>query len=258
MFPFAESQAAARLVHAGLEAFALAVGARVYLGARRRSGAAPVTGGRAFWILLGCLAGAAVGNKAVAFVDRPFDLGRADALRLLYSGQSMVGGLLGGLLGTEAAKALVGERRSTGDLFVFPVLLGLAIGRVGCFLAGLHDGTFGSPAALPWSVDFGDGVPRHPTQLYEVVFAGALAAALHAARGWARPVPGLLFKLRLTGYLAWRLAVDSLKPVPYPWPLGLSGIQWTCLVALTLYAPLLGRALRSRRHAPPEPALPLP
>jgi hypothetical protein len=53
--------------------------------------------------------------------------------------------------------------------------------------------------------------------------------------------PGLLFKLLLSSYLVWRLAVDGLKPVPYVYPLGLSGIQWVCLIALVLYLPLAVR-----------------
>jgi hypothetical protein len=32
--------------------------------------------------------------------------------------------------------------------------------------------------------------------------------------------------------------------VPVAWPLGLSGIQWTCIAALAVYAPITWRALR--------------
>jgi len=37
---------------------------------------------------------------------------------------------------------------------------------------------------------------------------------------------------------------DGLKPVRMPYPLGLSGIQWVCLVALAIYLPLVWRAAR--------------
>lgn len=43
----------------------------------------------------------------------------------------------------------------------------MAVGRLGCFFAGLPDYTYGVPTDLPWGVNFGDGVPRHPVQLYE-------------------------------------------------------------------------------------------
>jgi phosphatidylglycerol---prolipoprotein diacylglyceryl transferase len=250
----------AHAVHAAFEGAAMALGALAYRRVRRRAGAPPTLSGPGFWILLGCLLGAGIGNKLVFWLEQPHLLAQADGWRLVLAGQSMVGGLLGGLLGTEAAKRLTGVGTSTGDLFVGPVLLGLAVGRVGCFLAGLHDGTHGLPTTLPWGVDLGDGIPRHPVQLYELAWAGATAAALLAPRtvAWAAPVPGLRFKLLLAGYLVWRLLVDALKPVPWPWPLGLSGIQWTCLVALALYAPVVSRAVRSLRHVTPEPALPVP
>jgi prolipoprotein diacylglyceryltransferase len=44
------------------------------------------------------------------------------------------------------------------------------VGRIGCFLTGLADNTYGTPTGLPWGVDFGDRIHRHPTQLYEIAF----------------------------------------------------------------------------------------
>jgi len=82
-------------------------------------------------------------------------------------------------------------------------------------------------------------VPRHPTQLYEMAVALALAAAVH---GRFDRVPGLAFKLFLAGYLAWRLAIDGLKPVPHAYALGWSGIQWVCAAALAAYGPIVARA----------------
>ena len=94
---------------------------------------------------------------------------------------------------------------------------------------------------MPWGVDFGDGVRRHPAQLYEIAVVLPLGWALHRARF---ATPGAAFKVFLCSYLAWRFAVEFIKPVPVAWPLGLSGIQWTCLVALIVYLPLTLRALR--------------
>jgi phosphatidylglycerol---prolipoprotein diacylglyceryl transferase len=56
-------------------------------------------------------------------------------------------------------------RRATGDVFAIPLTVGIAVGRVGCFLTGLADNTHGLPANLPWAIDYGDGIPRHPAQL---------------------------------------------------------------------------------------------
>jgi len=79
--------------------------------------------------------------------------------------RSIEGALAGGILAVEALKALAGLRGSTGLRFVAPLATAIAVGRICCFLAGLDDMTFGTATALPWGVDFGDGVCRHPTQL---------------------------------------------------------------------------------------------
>lgn len=198
-----------------------------------------------FGMLVGLLLGAALGNKLVFLIERP-DVAQAlwQGGALVLPGQSIVGGLLGGLIGVEIAKALTAQTRSTGDAMVWPIAVGLAIGRIGCFLAGLHDDTYGTPTSLPWGVDFGDGIPRHPTQLYEIAVVLPLGWVLSRARF---ATPGLAFKVFLCSYLAWRLVVEFLKPVPVAYPLGGSGIQWTCLIALAVYLPL---TLRAARKAP--------
>ena len=159
----------AHLVHALFEAMALFGGAQLFYFLRRQQKLPSAFHGRQFGVVCGCLLGAAIGNKAVFWAEMPHLLAQAEGWRLLVAGQSMVGGLLGGLIGTEVAKKALRVPGSTGDHYVLPVLFGLAIGRVGCFLAGLNDGTFGLPTHLPLGIDFGDGIPRHPTQLYEIV-----------------------------------------------------------------------------------------
>lgn len=239
------------LAHPVFEALALFVGAQYYRILRRRAGAPGLLTGKDFGVVLGCVFGAALGNKLVFWAEFPHLLPRYwDQPAVLLAGQSMVGGLLGGLLGVELAKKLTGITRSTGDDFVFPVLLGLMIGRVGCFLAGLSDGTYGVATSLPWGIDFGDGVARHPTQLYEIVFAGLLWVWLRRLRPTLGQTPGLLFKLMLSAYLLWRLLVDILKPVPYEFPGGLSGIQIVCILALLIYLPLVVSNWRGIRLFP--------
>jgi prolipoprotein diacylglyceryltransferase len=228
----------AHAVHYVFEWVALAAGAAVYRARKRRQGVTSLSQGPAFALLLGCLAGAALGNKAVYWVENPHLWAAAAHTPALWlQGQSVVGGLLGGWLGVELAKWLArwqGPR--TGDDFVPAILVGLIIGRTGCFLAGLHDGTYGLPTTLPWGIDLGDGVPRHPAPLYEWL---AALLALLTWRRWSRALahtPGLAFRAFMIGYLLWRWAVDGLKPVPYAYPLGWSGIQWLCLLAAGLIA----------------------
>jgi prolipoprotein diacylglyceryltransferase len=239
----------AHIVHLLFEWLALSAGFQLYRLQRARDGSAGVLQPGAYPVALGCLLGAALGNKLVFWAEFPHLWStQGHDLAIWMSGQSIVGGLLGGLLGVEIAKKLSGISASTGDSFVLPLVVGTAIGRIGCFLAGLQDGTYGNPTSLPWAVDFGDGIGRHPTQLYDIAFVLTFGTLVLAARRRWRAKPGLSFKVYLSGYLCWRIAVDSIKPVPFDYGGGLSGIQLVCLLALLCYLPFLFKQLVEPMH----------
>jgi phosphatidylglycerol:prolipoprotein diacylglycerol transferase len=236
---------AALAAHTVLEMAGIFTGMRLYAVNMRRHPVGAMGRGAGFTIALGCIAGAIAGSKLAVWIDRPdVALAAVGTWRLWLMGQSIVGALIGGLVGVEIAKRLAGVRVSTGDAFVVPLAVGIAIGRVGCFLAGLHDDTYGNATTLAWGVDFGDGIARHPTQLYDIAFVGALALLLVRLRPKLSRVPGLAFKLFLAGYLAWRFAIDFVKPVHYAYPFGLSGLQVLAAAAFLAYLPFVTRALR--------------
>src|SRR5690349_15582384 len=184
---------------AGFELAGYTLGFQFYLWLRRRSPAQRVPIEQNMWVIVGCVFGALIGSKILALVESPIDYWnmRADP-RAFIGGKTIVGGLLGGWIGVEIAKRRLGVHRSTGDLFVYPLCLGMAIGRIGCFLTGLPDHTYGIHSSLPWAVNFGDG-PRHPTQLYEAIFLILFAIALRLFVGRSR-TPGVLFRSFLGGY----------------------------------------------------------
>jgi len=233
-------------VHSAFEWAAIFVGVRLYM----RSGGTSLKAlgkTRQFAVIFGCVLGAAIGNKVVHWLYRVDQWPLlAQSPWLILQGQSIVGGLLGGLVGVELGKKYAGVTESTGDRFVVPILVGLIIGRIGCFIAGLQDDTYGNPTALPWGIDFGDGIPRHPTQLYDILFALVALAMLHFFRPTLARESGLQFKLLLFGYLLWRLLIDGLKPVPFAFGT-LSGIQIVCALALFLYLRPLVRQLQRLR-----------
>jgi prolipoprotein diacylglyceryltransferase len=249
--------AAALGVHTVLEMAGVFVGMRLLASRMRAHAVGGIGKGKGFALALGCLLGAILGSKLAVWLQRP-DLvpATAGSVHMLVMGQSIVGALIGGLVGVEIAKRRAGIAASTGDAFVLPLAAGIAIGRIGCFLAGLHDDTFGVATGLPLGMDFGDGVARHPTQLYDIAFVLALACVLRLAQPQLAAVPGLAFKLFLAGYLGWRVLVDALKPVPFGYAGGLSGLQLLALVALAAYLPLVVRDLRrlhtgaTDRHLP--------
>jgi phosphatidylglycerol---prolipoprotein diacylglyceryl transferase len=223
-------------LHTLFEVAAYFIGFRYFLRERRRL-ALPVLADadRSVWIGVAAIAGAALGAKLGFWIEDPL-IAFADFPdgRHLLEGKTIVGALLGGLAGVELTKRAIGAEGSSGDAFAFPLMLGIAIGRVGCFLSGLGDHTYGNPTALPWGVDFGDGVPRHPTQLYEIAFLVLLMIALHARRD-AFTRTGDLFRAFMAAYLAFRLLIDAIKPVPYEYFGFLSGIQLLCIAGLCYY-----------------------
>ncbi len=239
--------ATAHTLHFCFEWLAIFCGVQTYRWIKRRKSAGKITDSGLFAVTLGCILGAAIGNKLVFLIEEPH-LWATQGWAALLQGQSIVGGLLGGLLGVEISKKLVGQTRSTGDDFVLPLVVGMVVGRIGCFLAGLNDGTFGNATTLPWGVDFGDGIARHPTQIYDMVIVTLIGLLLWRNRSWLSRESGLAFKLYLASYLLWRLMVDGIKPVPYAYAFGLSGIQWVCIIALTCYLPLLIRQALQLRH----------
>jgi prolipoprotein diacylglyceryltransferase len=124
-------------------------------------------------------------------------------------------------------KKLSGIKRRTGDLFVLPLCVGIAVGRVGCLVAGLADDTYGKPTALPWAVDLGDGIGRHPVQVYEILFL-VLIGILVSIK--VKLPEGARFRFFLGSYLAWRVVIDFLKPQPLIG--GMNLIQWSCLAGI--------------------------
>lgn len=241
----------AALLHGLFELIAYAAGFQLFLWLRRRAPAHPLADtDHALWIGAAAIIGAALGSRLLwwledpvtAFANFPSPVG-------LLGGKTVAGGFIGGWLAVEAIKLTLGDRRSTGDLLVYPLLLGLAIGRLGCFLTGIEDGTAGSATDLPWAWDYGDGIGRHPAQLYEIGYCLVLATVLRW-RGDRLPRDGDRFKLFLASYLLWRLGVEFLKPLPYPWFGWLSGIQLGCAIALCHFLPHLPRLLGALLWAP--------
>ena len=150
-------------------------------------------------------------------------------------GHSIAGAVAGGIVGVELFKLATGTRGSTGGPFVAPLALGIAIGRLGCFFAGLPDYTYGTATSLPWGVDFGDGIARHPVQLYEsAAMLAFLAVYLTAMARGSTFVRRQGFYLFVGWYAVQRFAWEFLKP--YPAVLGPLNIFHMICIVLAAYA----------------------
>jgi phosphatidylglycerol---prolipoprotein diacylglyceryl transferase len=158
---------------------------------------------------------------------------------------SLAGALAGGIVAVELYKAARGISGSTGAIWVGPLALGIAVGRWGCLFAGLGDETYGTPADLPWAVDLGDGVPRHPVQVYEslamLAFLAVYLAALARRAAWSR---GRAFYLFVLCYAAQRFVWEFFKP--YPDLIGPLNLFQLLALAMIFYALIFdARARRS-------------
>jgi phosphatidylglycerol:prolipoprotein diacylglycerol transferase len=222
------------VIHTLFEILAYAVGVRLYLVLQRRQPTPALVDRTArLAVMTGAVLGAVLGAKLAYWLEDPVNAfaGFPD-VRQLMQGKSIVGGLLGGLVGVEFAKWRLGLRASTGDGFIWPLAIGVAIGRIGCHLAGPGDHTAGLPTALPWGYDYGDGIPRHPTALYEIPVLLFIAGVV--AR-WRAPPAGDRIRAFMVGYLVWRLAIEWLKPMPFVYLGALSGIQLLCIAGIGYY-----------------------
>lgn len=128
----------------------------------------------AVWVLIAGLLGA---KALLLVVDwRYFSRNPRELLSLFQSGGVFYGGLLAGiLLAWLYARRFKLPGWRTADVLAPGVVIGQAIGRIGCFSAGC---CWGKPAQVPWAVSFTDvyaaravgtpmDTPLHPSQLYE-------------------------------------------------------------------------------------------
>jgi phosphatidylglycerol:prolipoprotein diacylglycerol transferase len=224
--------------HPVFETLAYAAGYAVFRQVRARQGDVVAEPQR--WTVLAAAAiGALVGSRLLGLAEQwptvraAWQSGHLLALLVSPGGKTIVGGLLGGWLGVELIKRVCGIRRRTGDLFALPLCVGIAIGRIGCFIAGLADDTYGQPTHVPWAVDFGDGIGRHPVQIYEILFLFLVGVIVSTK---ANLPEGARFRIFIASYLAWRLAIDFLKPQPLL--NGMNVIQWACAVGLAILGAL--------------------
>jgi prolipoprotein diacylglyceryltransferase len=185
-------------------------------------------------IILGCIVGAYLGSRLIAHLENPFSISNSKMIVIFLNNKSIMGGLFGGLLGVEITKKIIHEHQSSGDLFTFPIIAGIIIGRIGCFLSGIKEFTYGKTTTFFLGMDLGDGLKRHPTALYEILFLFILAFYLKSVQTKINKHQGLLFKQFMIFYFAFRFFIEFLKPNIF-FVLGLSSIQWLCIICLVYY-----------------------
>lgn len=130
------------------------------------------------------------------------------ALRIWEGGMSFHGGLLGVVIALMLFARRTGKSLADICDFMTPLpLLGLFFGRVGNFINGE---LWGKPTDVPWAFVV-NGVPLHPSQLYEALLEGLVLFIII----WiftAKPRPRLApTGLWLIGYGVFRFAVEFVR-----------------------------------------------
>jgi len=167
------------------------------------------------------------------FVDHPSDIFNLE-------GFTIYGGMLGGLLGIWIYNRLRGQPFGRlADAMAPGVMLGLAVGRIGCTINGC---CYGTKTTLPWGIIYTDkdsyaptGVAVHPTQVYELLFCLAVFGILLGLRRKLK-VEGSLILLCLIIYSAGRFLLSFIREnTTYG---GLREAQIISLLVLLITVPL--------------------
>ena len=204
-----------------------------------------------FYCTLGVILG---GRLGYATFYAPELFTSTDLFKLWEGGMSFHGGLIGVLIavGWVCWRGGLNWLRVM-DYIAVSVPIGMFFGRLANFVNGE---LWGRPAGegVPWAMIFpgaNDGVPRHPSQLYEAALEGLLLAVIMIPLFWktrARFRPGLLAGTFTAGIAAARFVVEFYREPDqqlqeFAMRTGLSMGQWLTLPMIALGLAVLVRAL---------------
>lgn len=233
------------LLHPVLETLGIFLGMRYYFYLKRKS-KEKLTLNISLAVLIGATAGALLGSKVIGNLEKPSILfGQDFNFVRFWTNNTIIGGLAFGLIGVELAKKIVGHKESTGDLIVFPLLLAMIIGRIGCFFTGIYEDTYGLPTDSIFGMYLGDQYLRHPVALYEIAFLIFLWFELKMIAGKNKYPSGFLFQIFMLSYFSFRFLLDFIKPREEI--LGnLGTIQLVCIVMILYYIYNIKTSLQNR------------
>ena len=209
-------------------------------------------------IVFAAAVGGILGSKIYYLIEN-FDRVIADPTGMIFSGAGLVflGGLMGGTLGVTFVINKNNLSWITFADIVAPLLiLGYAIGRIGCLLVG---DDYGLPTHLPWGIEFPNGLPPstysifqtyypwvnldnfepgvlsvHPTPIYEAIIGGLIFYYSYQKITSVSIVGSLFFTyLILAG--TERFIVEFLR-VNEKYFIGLSGAQMISILMITIGA----------------------
>lgn len=199
------------LAHPVFETVGIFIGMRFYFYLKRKS-KEKLSFNTSAAVLIGATAGALIGSKLIGNLENPYVFFNDFNFKRFWTNNTIVGGLAFGLIGVELAKKIVGHKESTGDLIVYPLILAMIIGRIGCFLTGIHEETYGLPTDSFFGMHLGDAYLRHPVALYEIAFLIFMWFELRMISRKNKYPSGFIFQLFMLSYFSFRFFLDFIKP----------------------------------------------
>ncbi|AIK96360.1 prolipoprotein diacylglyceryl transferase [Candidatus Odyssella acanthamoebae] len=155
-----------------------------------------------FWLIVGIVVGGRLGH-VIFYTPHLFWTNPLEILKTWQGGMSFHGGLVGVII----ALTLYVRREQIKFLSILDIIacvtpLGLFFGRIANFINGE---LWGRPTTVKWGMIFpyADGLPRHPSQLYEAATEGLLLFLLLVivwAKTDLRHQPGRIAGLFGIGY----------------------------------------------------------
>ena len=183
-----------------------------------------------FWLMLSILIGSRLYHILVW--EPAYYL--ANPIKIFYfweGGMAFHGGLIGGIIsGIILSKKYKIQFLKFMDILCIPALIALALGRIANFI---NAETSGIITNVPWCVNFGDNLCRHPVQIYATIkrftIAGIILLLLLSKK---QHKSGFLFFTTVTLLGLGRFFIDFLREdVLY---LYLSVGQWSSLAMIII------------------------
>jgi len=148
-----------------------------------------------------------------------------NGIETILAGRTIVGGMIGGLLSVILVKRHFKIKKRYGNVLAPSVALAMAIGRIGCFLSGC---CYGIPTNTALGCDFGDGLLRYPTQLFEMTFC--LISFVILQLTFRKMKPGQALTLYFLGYFIFRVCIEFIRVNPMY--MNLTVYQWISLAGI--------------------------
>ena len=162
----------------------------------------------------------------------------------------LVGGLLGGAVYARVAKLSLWR---LGDTVAPGVMLGLAIGRIGCTING---DAIGTPTSLPWGFVYTNpnsfagaylDVATHPAPVYEILWIMVVLGVLWWLKGRLK-TDGSLFLVMVAMYSFGRFWISWVRDEPAV----LGPLHQSHIISLILFLGAVGLLVYRQRRAKSE------